>query len=269
MTEEQSSSEAAQGLCPDFGTSRSRLFSRWFLICAALLCTFTVSFEVVANLLGVQFKKLPVPLKKPFNELDKAKLEPYELVQPRHLPHSMVDQLGTEKYIQWALRDTSAENAGTSHDIINLFVTYYTGNIGQVPHVPEECYLGSGHQKLEDKVVTLEIPELGEKSSVPVHLLFFQKSAMFHQSKSVVMYVFNVNGQFAATRNDVRLIVANPMEKYGYFSKLEVSFEYDDNAHTETDVLETGRKFLRKVVPLLVEDHWPNWEQRHQLTKAP
>jgi hypothetical protein len=268
MTQEQATSNSTKGADSTTGARKSPLLNKWFLACIVLLCTFTVTFEVVANFLGVNFKKEAVPLKKPLKELNKAKLEPYELLQPRNLPHSMVDQLGTEKYIQWMLKDTSADSEGDGQQLINLFVTYYTGTAGQVPHVPEECYLGAGHQKLADKVVNLEIPELGENSSIPVHLLYFQRSAMFEQQKSVVMYVFNVNGEFAATRNAVRVIIGNFMEKYGYFSKLEVSFKYDGNSQTEEEVLRTGRKFLRKVIPVLVEDHWPDWEKRAESAKA-
>jgi hypothetical protein len=194
--------------------------------------------------------------------MDKLQLKPYELIQPVPIQADVLNALGTKMYIQWLMKDDSKGRNLKPEDYITLFVTYYTGSPDQVPHVPEECYLGGGYQKKEDRLLEVAIPALGEGVHIPVHFLLFERESMFKREQRVVLYTFNVNGQFKAERNDVRFILGNPLEKYAYFSKVELSFGLGQKLPEIEDALSSGERFLRKVIPILVQEHWPDWEQR-------
>ncbi|NLX12753.1 MAG: exosortase-associated EpsI family protein [Phycisphaerales bacterium] len=232
----------------------------WFLGCAAILLAFAVGFEVMAKRLNVWMIKKPLPLKIALDDMDQRKLLPYELRQQMQIHPEVVNELGTTQYIQWILEDTSRPDRHNRESWIQLFVTYYTGNPDQVPHVPEQCYLGQGNTTVEDRLIDVEIPRLGPGFTIPVHLLVFRMSATFGNRESLVLYTFHANGEFKATRTGVRTLLGNPSSRYSYFSKLELTFGVNEAMPPIDEALETGIKFLQTVVPVLVEDHWPDWE---------
>ncbi len=233
----------------------------WFLGCAAMLVVFAIGFEVMAKRMNVWMIKKPLPLKKKLDEMDQQKLLPYKLAQPPIQIHpEMINELGTNQYIQWILKDTSLPNHHNPETWVQLFVTYYTGNPDQVPHVPEQCYLGQGNTKVKDELIEVEIPKLGAGVKIPLHLLVFRMSATFGNRESLVLYTFHANGKFSATRTGVRLLLGDPSDRYAYFSKLELTFGLSQALPPIDQALEAGKKFLQTVVPVLVEDHWPDWE---------
>lgn len=232
----------------------------WFLGCAAMLVAFVVGFEVMAKRMNLWMIKKPLPLKKTLDELEQRKLLPYTLKQQMQLHPEMVNELGTNQYLQWLLQDTTNPDKDKPETWIHLFVTYYTGNPDQVPHVPEQCYLGQGNTIVKDEIISVEIPKLGAGFAIPVHRLVFRMSANFGNRESLVLYTFHTNGEFKATRTDVRLLLGNPLNRYAYFSKLELSFGLGQALPSIDEAEKTGIKFLQTVVPVLVEDHWPDWE---------
>jgi len=252
---------------------REVLGNRGFVACIALLATLAVSFEVLAIWKGIRFRKEPLYLKKPLKELDHDRLRPYGFVGQVDLPPESVNQLGTEEYISWIMDDpfkADGTRADLTHDAawgtpgwrrkVNLFVTYYTGTPDQVPHVPEVCYAGSGHREVGNTVIELDVPALGDGATIPVVVLKFRRDGMHGTSKRIVMYTFHANGEFRPSRTDVRRAVGNPWTRYAYFSKLEVSTDVGGAYRTMEQAIEAGKRFLRVVVPVLLEDHWPDWE---------
>ena len=110
----------------------------------------------------------------------------------------------------------------------------------------------------------VEIPSLGQGYKIPVHMLVFQRSAKFGHQKSLVLYTFHVNGEFRATRTGVRGLLGNPLNRYAYFSKVEVTFGANDALPPVDEGLVAGKKFLQAVIPILLADHWPDWEAAEQ-----
>ncbi|MHC4313372.1 MAG: hypothetical protein ACYSW3_13010, partial [Planctomycetota bacterium] len=101
-------------------------------------------------------KKESLPLKKSLDLLDENDLSPYKVVKKTEISdQDTLENLGTQDYIQWRLEDTDAAVDSTVHRC-ELFITYY-GLSDRVPHVPEECYTGGGHQRLTSDSVTFEI----------------------------------------------------------------------------------------------------------------
>jgi hypothetical protein len=165
----------------------------------------------------------------------------------------------------------------------SLFITYYTGNLDQVPHVPEECYAGGGSQRVGTESVSVnvdglvEVPATGpvseralewgaDKSVKARYVVFIGQGTNIWQanSKYGVLYFFKVNGAYAGSRTEARAIMGrNLFGKYSYFSKVEWKFYgggpggkiFPDKA----EAIAASGKLLSAVLPVMERDHWPNW----------
>jgi hypothetical protein len=142
-------------------------------------------------------------------------------------------------------------------------VTYYTGKPDQVPHVPEMCMAGSGHRQISDELIHVPMPYLGEGATIPVRLQEYERESLMSRSQRIVMYTFHANGDFRSGRQSVRFALGDPRVKYAYFSKLEIGMDLgrEPGAYaSKTEAVEAGTRFLQMVIPVLLQDHWPDWE---------
>jgi hypothetical protein len=233
--------------------------NRGFTLCLGLLVVTLVGYQLLAKATGLRPVKEPVPPQKPLRQLDRAKLEPYVLAPggAADIKPEILDSLGTREYIQWTLEDKSATDPAERY--VHCFVTYYTDDPGQVPHVPEECYSGNGYSAIDEELIEVPITDLNE--TVAFKLLTFERSAFLGRESRLVMYTFHTNGRFAPDRHVVRTVLKNPRDKHAYFSKVEISFGTAEIQPSREKAIEAGRKFLQKVIPVLVRDHWPDWEK--------
>ena len=233
---------------------------RHFLVCVLVLSIGVANVQWLKSR-GFRFKKERVDLKAPLTSLDQAKILPYRLKGSDRIPKEEVEALGTEEYIRWRLEDTSVVDPRSPLRLPTLFVTYYSGQPDQVPHVPEECFLGGGYQQLASQEVTIKVPELEPAfGEIPLRILSFRKeSAIGGASVPSVAYLFSVNGKFVASRNAVRWTLSNPFEKYGYFTKVEVSFGRRGGPADPEVVRKAAQRLLAKLLPVLVRDHLPDW----------
>jgi len=128
--------------------------------------------------------------------------------------------------------------------------------------VPEVCYLGSGYRLAEGGVQTMAVPELGAaRQTVRIKTLTFATSKL-RGDRPTVVYLFDANNQFCTERSEVRTILGNPFARYAYFSKVEVSVGYPGASPGRTQAVEASQELLKRVLPVLVRDHWPDLEQR-------
>jgi hypothetical protein len=240
---------------PRPGPLQEILQNRGFIACLVLLSLCVLGFRSYTS--GMTFVKLPVPLKAPLGELDKNKLYPYKLLHVQELKAEMLDALGATDYLQWVLRDTSVpENRPES--IVSVFISYDTGKRDPVPHVPDTCMRASGYRELDAQYrdVQLRSPRM----TVPVKVIEFEKPQV-QRENTVVMYTFHANGQFYADNAKVRSAIGDPSARHAYYSKLEVSFGTSELSPTKEQAIAAGEKFLRVIVPVLLKDHWPDWEK--------
>jgi hypothetical protein len=82
------------------------------------------------------------------------------------------------------------------------------------------------------------------------------------------MYTFYVNDQFVPERRDVMSVLANPLDRYAYFSKLEVSFGAAEESPSKEVSIKAAERLLKVVAPLLVKEHWPNWKAAEDAARA-
>jgi hypothetical protein len=248
----------------------SASFRPAFIVCLMLLALSAATKSIVIKILGVQLTKLPIELKKPLDQMDAKKLAPYELQNKQKIANQdILESLGTEKYIQWMFEDKTAA-ANSPVRFCSLFITYYTGNPDMVPHVPDECYVGGGNIRLKGETLTVQIPWPGQETPRSIamsYILFGHQDNSFLQADSQfsVQYLFKANGQFCGDRTATRAVLgSNLFGKYSYFAKIEWRF-YGNNSHpNQEETLGATRKLLTVLLPVLEEDHWPDWDKANQ-----
>jgi len=236
-----------------------------FLICAAVLALAGVGLSVAKRQLGLYLKKEPLPLKKPFDALDERKLSPYRVTARNELANKeILKSLGTDDYIQWVLEDP-CQPANSPVRSVLLFVTYYE-RPDRVPHVPEECYTGGGYQRLATHGTTFAVGRRDGTEKIPGRYLLFGSatgSIWRMTEKFPVLYLFRVNGEYAGSRDDARIALnKNIFGRHSYFSKIELVFNQGYVAPTQAEAIQACERLLAVVLPVLEQEHWPDWGPR-------
>jgi len=234
-----------------------------FLLCVAVLGIGAAAVD------KLNVKKVPVPLKKSLDLLDESKLGGYKVISKQKIENEdVVNVLGTRDYIQWVLEDSEASSDSAVRKC-SVLITYYS-LADQVPHVPEECYTGSGYQVLASKGVTFDVamgPGGADVKKIKGRYLVFagtDSRNWWGDTRFLVSYVFNVDGVYADSREKVRLeLNKHVLLSHGYFSKVEWKFFNTRSGQTiypnEAQSLEASRRFLSVLLPVLESDHWPDW----------
>ena len=234
-----------------------------FLICAVALAIAGAGMSIAMKKLGVLLEKEPLPLKKSLDLLDDEGLAPYQVISKQKIENKeIVKELGTDDYIKWVLEDTDAAVDSAVRRCM-LFITYYRLP-DRVPHVPEECYAGSGFQRLASDGVTLDINNnAGFERKIPArHLVFVSTTSNLWQSdeRFPVLYLFRVNGEYAGSREEARIALnKNLFRKSSYFSKVEVIFSQGSIAPRKEQAVKASEKLLAVILPILEREHWPDW----------
>jgi len=235
-----------------------------FLICVLVLGIAGAGMSFTMKKLGIVFRKEPLPLKKSLEYLDETDLTPYKVVSKEKIQNpDTLKALGTEDYIQWILEDTEQAADSPAKDFL-LFITYYKLP-DRVPHVPEECWTGGGYQKLGSEAITFEINNgEGFAANVPAKYLLFapKKTGLWQGGERIPnLYFFKVNGQYAGNREEARLALnKNLFGRNSYFCKVELVFYRSSITPSKVQAVAAGEKLLGVILPILENQHWPDWE---------
>ena len=231
-----------------------------FLACAALLGVSAAGLRAGGEWLQWNFRKEAAPLRKGLVDLDRSQLGSYEVIREEPLTPEIEMELGTEEYINWVLEDTEADAKSPVRQIL-LFVTYYPFP-DRVPHVPEECYAGSGYQKIASDNIIFKINKSGFDKQVPGKYLVFgsTKANIWNRDgKFPVAYFFRVNGVYAGNREDARLALnRNIFRKHSYFCKVELVFNQKFVIPTKEQAVIACEKILNIILPVFEKEHWPD-----------
>ena len=236
---------------------RKRVITPPFVVAVVLLGAAAILAGPVSWLVDFRQVKEALPLRASLSTLRAESLWPYEVVRREVLPPAVVEALGTKEYLSWTLRDTSVPADDPLYSA-RLLVTYYTGGHALVPHTPDVCFLGSGYeptQAHENTEITLASLE-PERATVPIRVCSFGQTAVFNRKVTTVIYTFFCNGKFTAGRNAVRFLTHDPSDTHAFFSKVEVGFP----AATREQNIEGVQKLFDRVIPVLMSDHWPDFE---------
>ncbi len=230
-----------------------------FLTCVTLLALSGLGVTLLLHANGGMLQQKPLPLKRPLSELDRSALAPFEVVRDIRIDDpELLESLGTEDYLQWVLRDRDAQGLGEQ---VLLFVTYYP-KADRVPHVPEECYLGSGYQQVTHEPVVLNLETPGVPDQVLATSLVFEPTdgGPWSQRRRVpVLYLFNVNWTYATDRDEARLLLNRGLwGRSSYFCKVELVFNQQTEIMEPERIKALSTRVLQRLLPALAKDHWPS-----------
>lgn len=139
---------------------------------------------------------------------------------------------------------------------IKFALTYYTGGVDTVPHVPDRCYAADGFAPSAYTVVNWPVlPRKTEaEKTVGVRLINFEDQIDSRSSRPrQVSYFFQVNGFY---ENDpifgVRKRLQNLFDRKAYFAKIELVTDVpntDVAAGVMTDFLQNAMPDVERVLP--------------------
>jgi hypothetical protein len=240
-----------------------------FLLSMACLLFTAGTVNYLKTRQGITMIKKALPLKIPFDQLDEKLLAPYRVVRKLKIENlDVLESLGTKDYLQWTLEDLTVDILSPVRNC-SVFITYYTGNPDQVPHVPEACYTGGGNEVKDKFSVMLDIgdtnvPSIRQEGKVPATgLVFAQKSAEIWRAPEQfpIIYFFKVNGVYKGNRTATRIVLGDLMSEYSYFSKIELKFFNSSGIYPDKQQsIEAAEKLLKILLPVLERNHWPDWK---------
>jgi hypothetical protein len=126
--------------------------------------------------------------------------------------------------------------------------------------------MGAGYQRLgNSEGIVFEVKKKGVETTIPGRYVRFSRPARegFGGGNTfLVMYLFNVNGQYAGSRTDARIIMNKSLlSRYSYYSKVEWKFFNKRLGQvvypTKEQAILASAKLLSSVLPILEREHWP------------
>jgi hypothetical protein len=144
--------------------------------------------------------------------------------------------------LQWA-GTTAMRNPEA---IVNLAVTYYTGLVDTVPHIPERCVVADGYLPSHVANHTWDVrTRLSGDGRIPVRFINFEDQTGMRRVPRSVAYFFQVNGGYESDPFEVRRRLQNLAQRYGYFAKVELLTLHPDPARSATVMTD----FLTAALP--------------------
>jgi hypothetical protein len=268
----------------DFNKALMRIFKQpAFIAIVAILVVASIGLNGAIGYMQLSFKKLPVYPARPLRDLP-SRLGPWQQVSiDESLDHEMQDALATDKYVfrdyvdtrvvkpaelekfkdktprecRQLLLDLQTRNPAA---VVNLGLTYYTGLVDTVAHIPDRCYIADGYEPTKYDVVTWPAIE-NRNGDHKLRFIVFEDSTPGREGslKRNVAYFFHCNGQYVNDPIGVRKALAQLLEKYGYYMKVEVQM-----LNVQPDVASrTMNDFLENLLPES-EKALPDWAALHR-----
>ncbi|HWE02524.1 MAG TPA: hypothetical protein VG326_08940 [Tepidisphaeraceae bacterium] len=160
--------------------------------------------------------------------------------------------------------------------VMRVGVTYYTGLVDTVAHVPERCYVADGFEVKQYEEQTADLGKYpdGSPRTVTFRFVGFEDQAgLVHVERVArnVGYVFHCNGSYTSSPFEVRARLQNLLEPYGYYAKIEMMTAaplplglyhnvFDANNHDAS--VTAMESFLKEALPE-IEKCLPDWKALH------
>lgn len=251
-----------------------------FGVASTILLAAAICFHAAVRLLKIHLVKAAVPsprsakVDEHWLESFPARIGPYVLAPEVEMPKPAdgdsdghrkatkdeLKELGTSKhpfnwYYSAYYRDTRVGGSfeeGTGRYFL-LDVTYYTGLVDPVPHVPEICLFAGGFTPLagESGSLRVDLPDLpGPWESwrnIEVRRAAYVRRRGGVEIRSSQYYVFSMNGQATNSRNAVRWKLTLPWKHYCYFAKVQAATLRPEKTAEASD--RVCAEFLRHAIP--------------------
>jgi hypothetical protein len=218
-----------------------------------------------------------------------------QVSQDKALDKELQDVLGTDQYIFREYVDEKVVGVGVADQfkdktdddrrkklsgirnkfpsaVVNLSVTYYTGMVDTVAHVPDRCVTADGYEPKtyeEPKwAIAHDLPSSARSDGdkIQVRYINFEDQAPTTGVASLtrsIVYFFNTNGEYVCSPLDVRRKLANLMERKGYYAKIECMTTIDNSAESAKVLSD----FLSNALPE-IHKCMPDWQKEHAGAKT-
>jgi hypothetical protein len=261
-----------------------------FMILTIILLTAALGLNVAVSAMKLHFKKEAVPLARPLGAIPEKLGSWVQVSQDQPLDKEMQDVLGTKEYIfRDYVNETDVPGAADRfrdqpvekrrellngirtqfpNAVISMSVTYYTGMVDTVAHVPDRCVTADGYEPKEYLTVRWPIArdlptafkpvDSGNQPVDDVELRYINFEDQTGSSKypRSVSYFFHTNGKFISSPLGVRNELANLFVKKGYYAKIETMTTISD---TKVSADKTAN-FLSFALPE-VHKCMPDWQK--------
>ncbi|MGA3067462.1 MAG: hypothetical protein ABSF29_11515 [Tepidisphaeraceae bacterium] len=142
--------------------------------------------------------------------------------------------------------------------VVNMGLTYYTGLVDTVAHIPDRCYIADGYEPSSYEIPTWDLTPPGSTTpqSVQVRFISFEDQTGRNFQSKCVAYVFHVNGFYESDPLAVRQRLQSLTQRFGYYAKVELMTIGDDTQAAQ----DTMRSFLTAAKPQ-IEACLPDWQK--------
>jgi hypothetical protein len=179
------------------------------------------------------------------------------------LSGEMIETLGTTDYLVRQYQDLMVAE-GESGSLVNLNVNYY-GTGSATPHVPEICWAASGREEARDSRCNFDVKGVKRRDGSVVDLRMKMISFMPPRGNPLkdeksgkplytnVAYVFQVNGRYVASPQEVSSQFWKATYRFAYHAKIEVTPMMSD-ATGKPGPLTCTQEQAQKIVSDFVRD---------------
>jgi hypothetical protein len=266
-------------------TTRKRWMQPGFLIAVIILAVAAVGLNAAVNWLHLTFEKLPVPPAKDLSSIPAQLGDWVQVSKDEPLEKDVEDALATKRYIfrdyvntKLVSKQELAEFDGKTPlerknlvgqlqmerptAVVNLAVTYYTGLVDTVAHIPDRCYIADGFEPSEYETPLWDLGpgRLGkgpkDNPQLAVRFINFEDQTAAGRVTRRVAYFFFVDGKYQSDPLEVRKTLQNLLSRHGFYSKIELmTIKSDHDTAQKTMVA-----FLKSAMPE-IEKCMPDWNQ--------
>lgn len=259
-------------------TLARRLFQPQFTVAAIILLIAAVSLNGAVAKMQLHFRKQAVDLTTYGRELIEIPMrlgEWHMVSKDTRLNEDIEHVLGTEQYV---FRDYVHESVVTEeqirslremddgrrayeldriqqqhpHTVVRFAVTYYTGLVDTVAHIPDRCYVADGYQPKATLPVTWGE---GDNQTRALFIAFEDQTSLGKMPRNVA-YFFYVNDQQKADPLGVRTVLQNLFERHGYYMKVEMMV-----ARADAEVAQEAMAAFWAAAQPEVLECLPDWQR--------
>ena len=241
--------------------------------------------------LGINLRKLPIQAAgdRKVAAIVRETENWVQVGQDEVLSEEMLEELGTHNYLTRTYIQRSADKTRSGGPaVVNLHLTYYTGMIDTVPHVPERCMTGAGFAMVsapkvlavplqrsrwvldEDASAVAGVPIYGARtgpySDLPMRVRLPRGIEDLQMSFSSFAngggggtthagYFFIANGGWTASAKDVRVLAFDLKADYAYFLKVQIS---SSSVASAEELAKLGGSLLSELLPEIARTT-PDW----------
>jgi len=263
---------------------KSRSHTIAFAVVVGVLGIAAAGLNGAVGYLRLTFQKQPVPLRATLDDpkvgLPSRVGDWVQVSLDEPLEHDIEDALGTKQYVfRWYVNaaavgeDRVRQFTGKSgrerlqragmlamerpDAVVNVAVTYYTGLVDTVPHIPERCVVADGYLPSQIGDERWDVgTRLSDDGRIPVRFINFEDQTGRSRVPRSVAYFFQANGAYESDPLEVRRRLQHLTQRYGYFAKVELLTFQRDSAKSA----ETMTAFLTAALPE-IERCLPNFDE--------